>query len=49
MPDKGKIVFDEGVGRIDGWALCHFRFALVVVSRDEGGRHFVSVGVLTPC
>lgn len=38
IPDEGEIVFHKGVRRVDGWALLHLRFVLVVVGRGESGR-----------
>ena len=41
VPDESEVVFDEGVGRVDGQTLrilCHLSFTLVVVGRGGGGR-----------
>jgi len=37
VPDESDIVFDKGVRRIDGWVLCHLKFVLEVVNKDEDG------------
>lgn len=49
MPDEGEIISNKRVGGVDRWVLCHLRFALVVVGKDEGGRQGVECVGLPLC